>query len=281
MKILTIVCNVLLLGLACLGFMTRGATSAPVNPIFMFLSVLVPVLDIVFMLESRVHYRWLAEAIKNEHVEEKPAVGKQSAAYLSGKIITVILNLVFAGFAFNAFVSQYPHPWSFVAVALVLFVILTPVLSLITILISKPNKFKDLKRTLIFAGVSLAAILISFVLTMRVWIGQGIKEHISIAKQQYSGIAEDALIAYLTDSTHTPRERTDIAIWTLGQIRSQKALPVLKKLYKNDPEGMSCKYHHNEVLCQYEIHKAIVSIEHGWLGAKEKNWFGSWSRLNK
>lgn len=45
--------------------------------------------------------------------------------------------------------------------------------------------------------------------------------------------------------------------------------------------GTTCKGHHNTVLCQYEIHKAIVSIEYGWLGAKEKNWFGSWSGLNK
>jgi hypothetical protein len=116
---------------------------------------------------------------------------------------------------------------------------------------------------------------------MRIWCGHGIKERISIAKQQYSGTAEDALIAYLSDTTHTPYDRTDVAIWTLGQIRSKKALSILKKLYRNDPEGKTCKYHHDSVLCQYEIHKAIVSIEHGWLGAKEKNWFGSWSGLNK
>jgi hypothetical protein len=116
---------------------------------------------------------------------------------------------------------------------------------------------------------------------MRIWIGHGIKERIHIAKQQYSGIAEDALIAYLSDTNQSTQDKSDIAIWTLGQIRSQKALPILKELYKNDPEGKTCKYHHGTVLCQYEIHKAIVSIESKWLGAKEKNWFGSWSKLNK
>jgi len=149
------------------------------------------------------------------------------------------------------------------------------------ITISRENKFKDIKRTLIFTGISFGALFFCFILAMRIWIGHDIKEYINIAKLQYSGIAEDALIAYLSDTTHTPQDRSDIAIWTLGQIRSQKALPILKELYKNDPEGNTCKYHHDTVLCQYGIHKAIVSIESKWLGAKEKNWFGSWSRLNK
>ncbi len=136
-----------------------------------------------------------------------------------------------------------------------------------------------MKQTFIFTGIGLATLFFCLILAMRISIGNGIKERINIAKQQYSGIAEDALIAYLSDTSHTPRERSDVAIWTLGQIRSQKALPILKELYKNDPEGKTCN--HDKELCQYEIHKAIVSIEHGWLGAKEKNWFGSWSRLNK
>lgn len=136
-----------------------------------------------------------------------------------------------------------------------------------------------MKRTLVIIGISLTALFVCFVLTMLLIIGHGIKERIGIAKHQYPGIAEDALIAYMADSTHSPRDRTDVAVWTLGQIRSQKALPILKKLYRNDPEGKTC--HHNTELCQYEIYKAIVNIEREWLGAKEKNWFGSWARLNR
>jgi hypothetical protein len=138
-----------------------------------------------------------------------------------------------------------------------------------------------MKRVLFIGGISLTVTILCLFLAMRIWCGHGVKERISIAKQVYSGIAEDALIAYLSDTTHTQRDRSDVAIWTLGQIRSKKALHTLKKLYRNDPEGKTCKYHHDTVLCQYEIHKAIVSIEHSWLGAKEKNWFGSWTRLNK
>jgi hypothetical protein len=138
-----------------------------------------------------------------------------------------------------------------------------------------------MKRILFFTGITLIIIILAFFLVGRILCGHGVRERISIAKQQYSGKAEDALIAYLLDTTHSPHSRTDVAIWTLGQIRSKKALPILYELYINDPEGKTCKGRDDSVLCQYEIHKAIVSIEHKWLGAKEKNWFGSWSRLNE
>ena len=138
-----------------------------------------------------------------------------------------------------------------------------------------------MKRILIKIGILLTFILFCFILAIRIWIGHDIKGNIALAKTLYPGKAEDALIAFLMDTNNSPNDRSQVAIWTLGQIRSKKAFPVLTELYKDDPEGKTCKGHHNSVLCQYEIHKAMVSIEHRWLGAKEKNWFGSWSRLNK
>ncbi len=138
-----------------------------------------------------------------------------------------------------------------------------------------------MKRILLITGISLTVLIAGFFIAGRIMCTYGIKKRICIAKEQYSGIAEDALLSYLADTSHSPKERSDVAIWTLGQIRSKKALPVLYDLYKNDPEGKTCFGRHKLVLCQYEIHKAIISIEYGWLGAKEKNWFGSWPRLNK
>jgi hypothetical protein len=140
-----------------------------------------------------------------------------------------------------------------------------------------------MKRTLIFIGIGFIVIIFSFFLVGRIWCGYGIKERINIAKKQYSGIAEDALIAYLLDTTNSPQNRSNVAIWTLGQIRSKKALPILHELYKNDPEGNTCFGRHKTVLCQYEIHKAINNIEKNWWLSppKEKNWFGLHPRLNK
>ncbi len=55
-----------------------------------------------------------------------------------------------------------------------------------------------------------------------------------------AGTAEDALIACMMDENISPEGRTQEAIWTLGQIRSKKALPLLKELYRDDPKGKTC-----------------------------------------
>jgi len=272
MKILTIICNIVFLGLVCLSLI--NGTSQNIFSIFLFL--LVTILNIVLMSGSRLDYRMSTFNSKSKPAEVQKEV---PAIYRFAKIAAVILNIVLILLLCRIYISKALGGSLIFYFAL--FMILIPVLSLIALVISRANNYKDIKQTLIFTGISLGVLLFCFLMVMRIWIGNDIKERISIAKGQYPGIAEDALIAYLSDTTHTSQERSDVAIWTLGQIRSQKALPILKNLYKDDPAGTSCKYHHDRVLCQYEIHKAIVSIEHKWLGAKEKNWFGSWSRLNK
>lgn len=102
---------------------------------------------------------------------------------------------------------------------------------------------KDKERISIIIGVTLTVIFCFIILMMPFFrIGPDIKEHISIAKQRYpnAATAEDALIAYLEDTTNSPRDRGDIAIWTLGQIHS--------------------------ALCQYGIHTAIETIEEKYGG---------------
>jgi len=121
-----------------------------------------------------------------------------------------------------------------------------------------------MRRIILFIGVSLAFILICSVIFIKVSINHGVKERISISQEKYRGTPEDALIAYLSDTTNTPRDRTDIAIWTLGQIQSEKALPILKELYRDDPKGQTCHDRHDSVLCQYGIYKAIRAIESNW-----------------
>ena len=119
-----------------------------------------------------------------------------------------------------------------------------------------------MKRILISFGISLAALFLLLILLRPFFrIGHDIKERISIAQQRYPGTAEDALIAYLVDTTNSPHDRGDVAIWTLGQIHSKKALPILKGLYRNDPKGKTCHGKHDYMLCQYGIHTAIVTIE--------------------
>ena len=129
-----------------------------------------------------------------------------------------------------------------------------------------------MKRILIIVGAGIVILFICFVLSVNLWIGNTVKKNIEIAVKKYPGTAEDALIAYLLDSTNSPRERTHIAIWTLGQIQSEKAIPVLNELYKNDPDGKTCSGKHDSVVCQYEIYKA--------LNASKVNWWPLHRKLN-
>ena len=130
-----------------------------------------------------------------------------------------------------------------------------------------------MKRVLIIIGIAILCIMAGGYLTLHVWIRDSVKDHIQLAQQKYSGSAEDALISFLLDESSSPKERTHKAIWTLGQIRSEKALPLLKDLYKDDTEGKTCYGRHDAELCQYEIHKAIRAIERRSLIA--------YARLNK
>ena len=128
------------------------------------------------------------------------------------------------------------------------------------------------KTILLIIGILFTLALLGSV-AMYIWIDRDVKSNIQVAKEKYDGKAEDALIAYLLDTTNSPSDRSHVAIWTLGQIHSEKAIPILTRLYENDPEGKTCKGRHDSVLCQREIYKA--------LNASKSNWWPLHTRLNK
>ena len=127
---------------------------------------------------------------------------------------------------------------------------------------------KKLIINYILVPVLLFAIFNVVVLALLSWTGpsieHGIINNIEIAKGKYDGKAEDALISYLLDKSNTPHQRSHVAIWTLGQIKSQQALPYLKEFYHDDPRGYSCKNKHDSVLCQRCLFNAITAIESTW-----------------
>ena len=123
-----------------------------------------------------------------------------------------------------------------------------------------------MKKFLIILFPAIIILFASVTAGIYFWIDYALKENIKIAKQKYpGGKAEDVLIAYLEDTTNSPEDRSHIAVWTLGQIQSEKGMSILMKYYKNDPEGKTCKDLHDSVLCQYEIYKALHTKEvNGW-----------------
>ena len=115
-----------------------------------------------------------------------------------------------------------------------------------------------MKKILLLPAIGFVLILLGAPLAIYIWIGQSVKGNISTVQQQYPGTAEEALISFLLDEDNSTMDRSHLAIWTLGQIKSEKALPILKDYYRDDPKGMTCKGKHDSMLCQYEIHKAMI-----------------------
>jgi len=118
------------------------------------------------------------------------------------------------------------------------------------------------KLLILFSGL-LGFMLLGFA-AIYIWIDIDVRKNIRTARELYPGIAEDALIAFLVDTTNSPRDRSSVAVWTLGQIHSEKAIPILEDLYMNDPEGRTCHRNHDSVLCQYEIYKALRACKSNW-----------------
>jgi len=128
----------------------------------------------------------------------------------------------------------------------------------------KPIKNKWIKRVLRITGIGLLVVCVS-ALALYIWIDFSVKANIVVAKQKYAGTADDDLIAYLLDENNSANSLTHLAIYNLGQIGSKKALPVLYKLYKYDPEGKTYRCKHNTVLCQYGLYRAIDCIEKDYI----------------
>lgn len=122
-----------------------------------------------------------------------------------------------------------------------------------------------MKKWLLIFTISLIVLATFGILFVNLWIKSDVKANIHLAQQKYPGTPEEALIAYLEDNSNSKIDQTHIAIWTLGQIESEKALTVLKRYYRDDPEGETCHEHHHQELCQYELFKAIQNIEKGKL----------------
>jgi len=122
------------------------------------------------------------------------------------------------------------------------------------------KKFR-ISKTLIILLASVFVLFAVSAIAINGWIRSDVKKNIGIAQQKYPGTAEEALISFLLDEKNSFNDRTHIAIWTLGMLKSEKALPILRSYYKNDPKGLTCHGKHDEMICQYGLYKAIVQVE--------------------
>ena len=96
-------------------------------------------------------------------------------------------------------------------------------------------------------------IFVLLFLVTSTWIGFGVKERCMLAQGRYGGGCVDALISHFEDENNPYGERNS-AIWALGQLGDEKAIPVLENYYTgNIPDREPW----NEMISQYELKKAI------------------------
>ena len=116
------------------------------------------------------------------------------------------------------------------------------------------SRFVIVKKVLVYGTLScLAFLLVAFVMIC-FSIRSSVKEISAEATQQYPGDRIEALITYVKSENHSLRQRNR-AVWALGQIGDERALPVLEKSYSGGP----CD--HDNLLCQRELQKAIKACK--------------------
>lgn len=110
-----------------------------------------------------------------------------------------------------------------------------------------------MKRTIIYASlIALSLFTFMFIITCTL-IGLDVKQRCEIAQDRYEGDCTEALIAYLKDENNSYHSRNS-AIWALGQIGDEKALPTLKSLYTGNIPNREPL---DQAISQYELKKAI------------------------
>lgn len=108
---------------------------------------------------------------------------------------------------------------------------------------------------------AIIAVLLIFIIGMsvvyiglRIWFKSEINHICDHAMNLYEGDKIEALIALLNADDQSMKTKNN-AIWALGKLNDQRALPALKKLQT----GNECN--HTMFVCQRELEKAISNLE--------------------
>jgi len=112
MKALTVLCNVLLACFTCFVVVTDGVPTEFVYVVFSLLLVVIPVFTVWALVR-------------------RPPAGE---AHSNVRLVTAVCNIVLLGLICWAFIDQYPHPSDPGFVPFVALAVLTPILSVITLL---------------------------------------------------------------------------------------------------------------------------------------------------
>lgn len=113
-------------------------------------------------------------------------------------------------------------------------------------------------KKLIRFVLGLVVLAVVLFVVMGAWIGSGVKRECENAKSLYKGDCVNALMTAANDGTKTIKERSG-AIWALGQLGDERALPLLERLYQENASSTVAS-----TVDTYEIQKAVMLMKKGW-----------------
>lgn len=113
----------------------------------------------------------------------------------------------------------------------------------------------DYLKVLRWSALAVLALVLLVAGTAWAMIEWGIHSAQKSAVAQFPGRDASQALIDLVNCEKCAMEQRNRAVWTLGQIREQRALPVLHSHFYDGP----CN--HSKSLCQHELRKALKRIE--------------------
>ncbi len=136
----------------------------------------------------------------------------------------------------------------------------------------RPKSTSSLRRNLLKGLLAVLLVCVVGILVLTFSIELSVKGICKTAIQAHPGDKVEALMRYVKSDeygydAHRYRANNH-AIWALGQLGDQRALPFLRSLVTGRP----CDHETN--LCQGEIHKAIEKLENNSFNLPRFLWRG-------
>ncbi|MBU1935383.1 hypothetical protein KKF04_04975, partial [Patescibacteria group bacterium] len=119
--------------------------------------------------------------------------------------------------------------------------------------IKKSTKLKTKKIALTLLGVGVFVFALIFVFSM-FSIYSSVEAMCTQVRSQYEGDCVEGLIQYVESEEHDYEEKNR-AIWALGQLADERALPTLNQFYEFSYAEVPCK--RDLHICREEVEKAI------------------------
>jgi hypothetical protein len=113
----------------------------------------------------------------------------------------------------------------------------------------------DYRKVLRWSALAVLALVLLAAGTAWAMIEWGVASAQRSAVAQFSGRDSSQALIDLVNCENCAMEQRNRAVWTLGQIREQRALAALHQHFYDGP----CD--HSKFICQHELRKALKRIE--------------------